>query len=235
MTVYGATANGWGPIDPPTPVQGKPLTAIEYEVVTVNADGTVDVRSRSSRASRIGVPVPPGTVLAIGDRVVIVDLGADQQLPVIVQVTQSQLVADSRWTTGDLKATGLPTAGPTWRLADGAALTATDTPAAALRAALIAAGNPHGVSGVDPLLPDLRGRVPLGAGSGPGLTARTLGQKLGAETVPHTHHVDPTANVLVNAGSATGVWVNNGTVNTQGASDTNNMPPATAVFWHIKL
>ncbi|WP_432696104.1 tail fiber protein [Marinobacterium sp. YM272] len=31
-------------------------------------------------------------------------------------------------------------------------------------------------------LPDLRGRVPVGEGSGPGLTPRTLGAKFGTET-----------------------------------------------------
>lgn len=31
-------------------------------------------------------------------------------------------------------------------------------------------------------LPDLRGRVPVGTGSGPGLTARNIGRKIGAET-----------------------------------------------------
>lgn len=44
-------------------------------------------------------------------------------------------------------------------------------------------------------LPDLRGRVPMGAGNGPGLTPRTLGQAAGTEThaltgdnvPPHTH------------------------------------------------
>ena len=44
-------------------------------------------------------------------------------------------------------------------------------------------------------LPDLRGRVAMHPGSGPGLTARSLGQKSGTETVqlttaqlpPHTH------------------------------------------------
>ena len=35
-------------------------------------------------------------------------------------------------------------------------------------------------------VPDLRGRVPLGAGSAPGLTARTTGAKAGAESVPLT-------------------------------------------------
>jgi microcystin-dependent protein len=35
-------------------------------------------------------------------------------------------------------------------------------------------------------LPDMRGRIPLHAGSGPGLTPRTLGQKGGSETVTLT-------------------------------------------------
>lgn len=46
-------------------------------------------------------------------------------------------------------------------------------------------------------LPDLRGRVPVGAGSGPGLSARTLGEISGSESVTilptqmpaHTHTV----------------------------------------------
>lgn len=35
-------------------------------------------------------------------------------------------------------------------------------------------------------LPDLRGRVPVHPGNGPGLTPRTLGQKAGSETLTHT-------------------------------------------------
>lgn len=36
-------------------------------------------------------------------------------------------------------------------------------------------------------LPDFRGRSPMGFGSGPGLTARSLGQTLGAESTVHDH------------------------------------------------
>jgi len=36
-------------------------------------------------------------------------------------------------------------------------------------------------------LPDLRGRVPLHPGSGPGLTNRRLGERAGSETVSHSH------------------------------------------------
>lgn len=47
-------------------------------------------------------------------------------------------------------------------------------------------------------LPDLRGRAPIGAGTGPGLTHRSLGERGGSETVslttdqlaPHTHGSD---------------------------------------------
>ncbi|MGR3276433.1 phage tail protein [Acaryochloris marina NIES-2412] len=52
-------------------------------------------------------------------------------------------------------------------------------------------------------LPDLRGRVPIHAGSGPGLTNRSLGSKSGTETetltvnqLPsHTHELQGTTNI----------------------------------------
>ena len=51
-------------------------------------------------------------------------------------------------------------------------------------------------------LPDMRGRLPIHAGSGPGLTPRPLGQKVGAETVTmavsdmhqHQHNVVATSD-----------------------------------------
>lgn len=62
-------------------------------------------------------------------------------------------------------------------------------------------------------IPDLRGRSPLGAGTGSGLTARTLAANVGAESVqlvasdiaPHTHGVtDPGHTHTVAAQSGTG-------------------------------
>ena len=59
-------------------------------------------------------------------------------------------------------------------------------------------GNTYGGDGVTTFaLPDLRGRVPVGAGQGPGLTNRTPGQAFGAEQVTllnaqlplHTHGI----------------------------------------------
>lgn len=48
-------------------------------------------------------------------------------------------------------------------------------------------------------LPDLRGRAPIGAGTGSGLTERTLGtQNIGSENVQaHTHSISRTTNVAV--------------------------------------
>ena len=71
-------------------------------------------------------------------------------------------------------------------------------------------GTTYGGNGVTNFaLPDLRGRVPMGAGSGPGLTPRTLGERSGAETITltvnqlpsHTHTA--TLNVSTAAATAT--------------------------------
>ncbi|MCX4248096.1 phage tail protein [Paraliomyxa miuraensis] len=48
-------------------------------------------------------------------------------------------------------------------------------------------------------LPDLRGRASLHAGSGPGLTPRSLGQKSGEETVTLTVNQMPSHGHVVNA------------------------------------
>ncbi len=63
-------------------------------------------------------------------------------------------------------------------------------------------------------LPDMRGRSPMHWGSGPGLTPRSIGQKLGGETVTlttaqipsHTHPATTTTQVAVS--SATGSEAN---------------------------
>ena len=60
-------------------------------------------------------------------------------------------------------------------------------------------------------LPDLRGRVPIHAGSGPGLTPRNLGSKGGAENVtlttsqlPSHNHTVPASGAGANSGTPTG-------------------------------
>ncbi len=61
-------------------------------------------------------------------------------------------------------------------------------------------------------LPDLRGRAPMHAGSGAGLTPRALGQKLGGENVTLTTNEIPGHSHVANASSAdatTGVPLGN--------------------------
>lgn len=80
-------------------------------------------------------------------------------------------------------------------------------------------------------IPDTRGRSPIGAGTGSGLTARTLGTNYGAQTVtlaasdiaPHTHGVtDPghTHNLdVLNSAMGSGTGAYDGTVHpTSGAA-----------------
>lgn len=61
-------------------------------------------------------------------------------------------------------------------------------------------------------LPDLRGRVAIHAGAGPGLTAKNLGEKGGSETntltvnqLPsHTHAATATTNIVIHADNGNG-------------------------------
>jgi microcystin-dependent protein len=86
-----------------------------------------------------------------------------------------------------------------WLLCQGQILPATDY--AGLVSLL---GSRYGGNGNTTFgLPDLRGRTPIGTGSGPGLTPRVLGQSGGAEDValqqtqmpPHNHIIANTPNV----------------------------------------
>jgi microcystin-dependent protein len=53
-------------------------------------------------------------------------------------------------------------------------------------------------------LPDLRGRLPIHGGAGPGLSPRTIGQKLGTETVALTANEMPGHQHALAAATATG-------------------------------
>ena len=93
-------------------------------------------------------------------------------------------------------------------------------------------------------LPDLRGRVPLHQGQGPGLTQRVLGEQDGVEQVtlntgtvpPHTHPAgantavgtltDPTGNVWATAGAARGKKMYSATAGTSPAMKTGIVGPA---------
>ena len=111
-------------------------------------------------------------------------------------------------------------------------------------------------------LPDLRGRTAIGAGQGPGLTDRTIGEQGGAESVAltqaempaHTHGAGATtlpANVTSPAGalparkSRTVLYRTGSSADTALAPDAvgisgggqphDNMPPFTAMTWCIAL
>lgn len=101
-------------------------------------------------------------------------------------------------------------------------------------------------------LPDMRGRVPIGAGTGTGLTARTLGATAGTEThtlsiaeMPsHTHTPNGESQFLTWNGStltllgggsnatATGSPTTTGSTGTDGAH--NNIQPVLALSYIIK-
>lgn len=107
-------------------------------------------------------------------------------------------------------------------------------------------------------LPDLRGRFPMHAGSGPGLTSRPQGQKSGTEShtitvnqLPaHSHSINlassnegevtsPAGNILAvsddrNYVSGTGMSMGQA-VNTGGGQAVNHMPPFVTVRFIIAL
>lgn len=65
-------------------------------------------------------------------------------------------------------------------------------------------------------LPDLRGRLPMGQGAGPGLTARYLAQTGGGEQAtvveaqipPHTHAFNATTNAAAASSPSNGLFAN---------------------------
>ncbi len=96
---------------------------------------------------------------------------------------------------GDVKWTARTTAPGGWLACDGTMLDPSDEPDL-----FDAIGTTYGGNGVTTFnLPDMRGRVPVGAGAGAGLTTRAPGQAFGAEAhvlttaqVPsHTHTPQP--------------------------------------------
>jgi len=83
-------------------------------------------------------------------------------------------------------------------------------------------------------LPDLRGRVPLHPGHGPGLTQRTLGEKVGNETValsaaemPSHSHAMNVANVPADNGRPSGDMFGQTQIFTATATPTATLNAAT--------
>jgi microcystin-dependent protein len=135
-----------------------------------------------------------------------------------------------------------------WLLCQGQAVSRTTY--AALYTALGGASSPYGQGDGSTTfnLPDLRGRAPIGAGQGAGLTSRTLGDKPGAEThtlavaeMPaHTHNISAgkygaqnniSGGGSINAGLGTQDPV---ATTTGGGGAHNNMQPSIAMNFIIK-
>ena len=83
-------------------------------------------------------------------------------------------------------------------------------------------------------LPDLRGRVPMHPGNGPGLTPRDLGQKLGEESVsltvaqmPSHGHEMNVANVTADNDRPTGGMLARGQIYSATATPTATLNPTT--------
>ena len=221
---------------------GQPATAsvVETRVITGVPSNTTSLNSVS------GYETQSGLALARIDR----PSGTST-------VTQAQIV-DLRVSAlpsqiGDLKAfVGTSTnAGQNWEICDGAAISRTGYPELF---AMIGTSFGAGDGSTTFNKPDLRGRTPIGAGQGSGLTNRLLGTTGGeenhvltvAELAPHVHKqsVDNTYNP--SAGGVAGRYADN---NTGGNSSTvgldtgstgsgaghNNMQPWVAVNYLIRV
>jgi microcystin-dependent protein len=140
-------------------------------------------------------------------------------------------------------------------LCDGGAVSRTTYPAL-----FTAIGTVHGAGDGSTTfnVPDFRGRGPLGAGAGVGLTSRALGTKLGEEThlltVPempshthvqdaHTHSITTPGTMNLNGtenrGPGQDPTIQSGATvatnqNTGGGGAHNNMQPSTVVYFIIK-
>lgn len=134
------------------------------------------------------------------------------------------------------------TTSPAWKLCDGTAVSRT-TYASLFTAIGTTYGAGDGSTTFN--LPDLRGRVPVGSGTGSGLTARSLGAKGGGETLPaHTHAITG-YNIAFSATSSIGLigdgrtndatFTTGVTTNSTGTGSHGVMQPFVVVNFLIKV
>jgi hypothetical protein len=84
MTVTDQLSELQGHHSPHIPVSGVPTKIWAADITAVNPDGTIDCRPVWSRAGKARVPVPDSYQPAVGDRVLVANLGGDHQLPIVV-------------------------------------------------------------------------------------------------------------------------------------------------------
>ena len=101
---------------------------------------------------------------------------------------------------GEIRMVGFNFAPTGWALCNGQLMSIAQN-----QALFALLGTTYGGDGVQTFaLPDLRGRVPMHFGQGPGLTPRTQGEKSGSETVTLLQNQMPAHNHLLNAAGNAG-------------------------------
>lgn len=242
-------------VSPPTDVGGTPSILREAVVVTINANGTVDLKATDSRTGWTQMTVPGWYTPVVGDHVVVGDLQGDPQNARVVSVfsgTPFATATAAQGMTGEVRLWAGSSAPAGWQMCNGAdaATTALDT---FLKAQTPA--SPYGLNGgtSKAKVPNLSGRGPLAPGTAtgaPGATAHTLGQVGGEEThaltvaelAAHGHPLSVTIFQTPNGlggiagASGGGTAVDHGSTADSVGSGTahNNLPPYVGLNFIIK-
>lgn len=154
-------------------------TEINYvDGVTSSIQTQIDTKAPSAGPTFTGTVVLPSTT-SIGN-VTSTEIG---YLDGVTSAIQTQFNALEAFPKGMISPFGGSSAPTGWLLCDGAAVSRTTY--AALFAVI---GTTYGAGDTSTTfnVPDLLGRVPMGAGAGTGLTSRSLGAELGVESVTLT-------------------------------------------------
>lgn len=134
---------------------------------------------------KIAVSVLPATVLAV-----------------LVMSMPERAVAGSQPFVGEIAATGNTYCPQGWAEANGQLLAISQNEALFSLYGTTFGGDGRSSFG----LPDLRGRIPVGTGNGPGLSSRTWGQRVGAERVSLNHSQLASHSHSVNANNLDGAF-----------------------------
>jgi microcystin-dependent protein len=182
--ITSATSNTAVPVDLSPSPAGTYGASESTPVITVNSKG--QVTSATTVATQIPVlgTSPAGTY------------GSSTQVPSLTVNSRGQVTGVTNTSisfpapTVFLEGMMMPYAGSTapskWLLCDGSAISRTTYPDLfAAISTTFGAGNGSTTFNV----PDMRGRTPIGVGTGAGLTARTTGSSGGAETVTLTDQI----------------------------------------------
>jgi microcystin-dependent protein len=232
------------PVAGPSPLQPGGVTAISgawpNQIFSVAIGGAPSAATNLRALSSYGGA-------AVGDVVWLLPIGNTDGPDWLILGS----ITSPAWAPGDVKWASYSTPDPGWVLADGTLYSTTG-----IYAALFArTGYTHGGSGANFRVVDLRGRFPMGAGAGVGLTTRTLGITGGeenhilteAELAVHSHVTHSTGSTNAththagvggmseiaspNAGNVTNI-VSDGAGSNSGH---NTIPPFVALTPMVKL